>query len=176
LSQVNNPLILETEHEKVLGVNLRIAIFREQLEDQTFINMDSGNFVAVRVWRHVGYADLTSICRRGINEIENNKAIGKLYGYEALAKSLSGIYPISEEEIKKLVEDYKGNGHLRGVFVLKSDLVPIDKAKYNGKNEFLLVAKLPNRDQFNELINGQLKALGSNLRVKSSLKWKLVES
>lgn len=190
-----SPIEVSEQPQRIKGITLDVGAFR--FDYQEFVNLEDGSEVKGKMWKFIASASLVSIQRQGrkiveqrqervlikntkgevVDTVMQNKAqiVGKSYGYKALSEALSAILPISEEQTKKLIEQAKRQGLGHAIFVRKSDLVPTSPDRYEGKNEWLLMARYPKIEIMESRINQALKASGSPLRVKSGLKWKLEE-
>lgn len=105
--------------------------------------------------------------------------VGEIFGYEALAMSLSDFgVPISPEEVQKLVEAKIASGDRHVTFCMKSDLIPIMPEKYAEmglQNGWVLVTSLPDDDEYKKRINDALAKSGSKYRLPQYLDVRLVD-
>lgn len=113
-------------------------------------------------------------------KMENvTKKVGEVFGYEALAMSLSDFgVAITKEEVQKLVEEKIASGDRHVTFCMKSDLVPVMPEKYAKmglKNGWVLVSSLPNDDEYKKRINSALAKSGSRYRLPQYLDVRLVD-
>lgn len=190
-----SPIEVSEQPQRIIGISLDVGAFRWDKQD--FVNLEDGSEVKGKMWKFIGSVSLLSIQKLGrkvveqrqkrvlikntkgevVDSVTQNKAqiVGKVHGCEAIAGALSAILPISTEETKRLIEQAKKNGLGHAIFVCKSDLVPTSRERYQGKNEWMLMAKYPKPEVMEARINEALKISGSSLRVKTGLKWKLEE-
>lgn len=181
------PIIAEKEPQRILHVILSVGSFR--WDNQKFVNLTTGEKVMGKMWRLVGSASMYSVQKSGVKILEHyedidpktgkpknfTKIVGHVYGYEAIARSLSGIFPCSIGEAKKLVRQARDRQIRHVLLVLKSDLVPTSPDRYLGENGWVMLAKYPDRDDIDKKINQALKASGSPLRVEVGLLRRIVE-
>jgi hypothetical protein len=191
------PIIVETEKSQEIpkGLNLYLCSFTWQ--PKIFVNIETGRKSKIKFWTFGGLAFLNPALRSGRNivihekipkHITNQKgeivetkivnrsrSIGKAYGFEALASTLSAIYPCSTEGAKALVGEAISKNLRHAKIVLRSDLIPTSPQRFEGKNEWVILADYPSTDTLEKKINEVLKAQGSPLRARFGLKWRLQE-
>ena len=181
------PVIAEKEPQRILDVVLSVGSFR--WDNQTFVNLQTGEKVKGKMWRLVGSASMYSVQKSGVKILEYyegedpntgkmrnfTRVVGKVYGYEAIARSLSGIFPCSIEEAKRLVQQARERQIRHVLLVRKSDLVPTSPDRYLAENGWVMLAKYPDRDDIDKKVNETLKTSGSPLRVEIGLLRRIVE-
>jgi hypothetical protein len=174
-----------------LPINLYVAC--RHLEKLTVVNMDdkTTSQILVPVIGEGAYANVIIENGRKIlkhteelnpktGKLESvTKKVGEVYGYEALAMSLSDFgVEISAEEVQKLVEEKIASGNRHVTFCLKSDLLPCMPEKYAKmglKNGWVLVSSLPDDDEYKRRINDALAKSGSRYRLPQYLDVRLVD-
>lgn len=168
------------EKRKVKPLPIRIynVVFRWM--DKKFLNLEMQEETISQIWGFVGLVPLNSVFETGrkFRDVRGKVSLKKkVYGYQAVAEALTDSrgLPISEAEVKMLLEDAVSKQINHGKFILESDLVPCSPDQFEGENKWLFVANYPDSDTMGQKINEQLKALGSPLRIQSRMKTKIVE-
>jgi len=164
---------------------------------QRFVNIETGETVEIEFWTRCGnLGGIRHMTRVGRNVLEEtdvprevknekgeiifirkkmHKVIGKVYGKECLRQILNSRFPCTMEEVDRILRETKAMGAVRAPkLVLKSDLVPTSIDRYEGKNGWIVLADYPTSDALQNKINETLKKIGSPLRARFGLKWKLV--
>lgn len=169
------PIIVKSEHQREIPKNIQFYIMSFKWIPQKFVNLETGEEVEIKFWTKGGNVPLTRLCNEVGRPIvgKDNKLIGREYGFKALASVLNAIYPCTVEKAKELVQEAVDKQIKHAKLVLKSDLIPTSPNKYNGENEWLVIANYPTTDELQSKINEELKKLGSPLRARFGLKWKL---
>jgi len=169
----------EKRKVKPLPIRFYNPVFR--WDDETFLNLETGEEEKHDIWKFRALVPLNSVFEIGrkFRDIHGKISLKKkVYGYQAVADALSdsrGV-PISAEQVKALLDDAisKQIGH--GKFVLKSDLVPTSPDLFDGENGYLFVADIPNSNVLGQKINEALKKAGSPLRIQKKMRFKVVEA
>lgn len=173
----NNPLQIQIKNPQIKGLELSVAVYA--FIDQKARNLDTGEEIDIKIWRPIASSSLLSIQLRGIKLCETHQerdqrtgrmvnkttVVKRLFGYEAISHSLSQIFPISTEEVQKMVEQAITNTWRHPLFVLQSDLENLPKESFKGKNFWHLVPSLPSLEQDKSKIDQKMKSIGSPLRV-----------
>jgi hypothetical protein len=169
--------IRDKPHSKEDFPNLSLGAFRWVREQ--FVNISTGEMgVKVEVWRICGSANLHGIMVTGRKRMLARMKWVDVYGVEALALALCGVYPCSNEQAKELIKKAKSMNLKFALVCLKSDLYPTDIETFKKmglKNEWVVVKDYPSRDDINKKLNAQLKKAGSPLRIRSGLRTVLMD-
>jgi len=164
-----------------------LGVFRFMPED--FVNVRTGETdIKVEVWRISSAVNLSSIMisgrKKNLTETRDPRTGRRsfqydiVYGSEALALALSGIYPCSTEEAKALIKQAKSTQLKHPFLCLESDLYPTDRetyAKMGLKNKWFVMKGYPCRDDIDKKLNVQLKKANSPLRIRSGLRTVLID-
>jgi hypothetical protein len=195
------PIIVEEETSKgdiPKGLNLYLISFK--WIKRKFVNLNDGSEVKIKFWTRGGNVILSPVLRAGrhvvVHEkvpkyildaegkvlskkmVNKTKIVGKEYGFKALSSILTAIFPCSTERVKELVKEALDKQITHAKLVLKSDLVPTSRDKYEKmglKNGWKIVSDYPSTEQIEASVNKVLKAQNSPLRAKFALKWRLAE-
>jgi hypothetical protein len=182
----------EVAKKRGMELPLFIDVASRHLEKMTVVNMDDRTVNEIWVPIINQGASTRSIIEGGRKVLEHvtekdkfgkpktvTKVVGHVYGYEALAMSLSDFgVPITAEEVQKQVEEKIAAGSKHTIFCLKSDLVPVMPEKYaemGEKNSWVLVSSLPSGSEYKKRINSALAKSGSRFRIPQYLDIRLVD-
>lgn len=167
--------------------HLTLGVFRWMPED--FVDISTGETgVKVEVWRICASVSLKSIMtggrKRMLGETRDPKTgrrsfnYVQVFGSEALAVALSGVFPCTIEQAQELIKKAKSMNLKFALLCLKSDLYPTDIETFKKmglKNLWTVIKSYPSRDDMNRKLNSQLKKAKSPLRIRSGLRSVLVE-
>ena len=171
--------------KKPKGEFPKFSILAFRWMSQTFYSLDTGEAQEGEMWKPTGSVSLVTLMTGGRKKITGVKFTGnpprrsfthkRVFGAEALALALSGIFPCTVEEAETLIKQAKARQIGDPIAVLKSDLVPTSPDRFEGENGWLIVQKYPSSDEMAKRVNDALKKAGSSLRTKRGLKYRLVE-
>ena len=191
------PIVVETEKSSEIpkGLNLYLCSFTWQ--PKVFVNIENGEKSKIKMWSFGGLVFLNPALRSGRHVLEHvkvpkyitdkegkvletlmvnkTKIIGREYGYEALASTLSAIFPCSVQRAKELVAEGLSKNLKHAKIVLRSDLIPTSPQRYQGENGWVILNDYPSSDAMQSSINEALKKTGSPLRARFGLRWRLQE-
>jgi len=192
--------IKKTEKKKAehkLPISLYLSVFRWQ--DVEFINLNTQETEIHQIWRWCSQCFLNNQYNNGrkvfgelkkykvrtvtgeIVERERRDVVGRSYGAKAIAEVLADArgVPISEAEVKAMLDDAISKGIAHAKVCLESDLCPTSPELYKEMghtNRYLLLAEIPNIFTMNQKINAELKQKNSPLRIQTAIRTKIVET
>lgn len=170
------PVITKEEiSPKPLPIAVFLPVFR--WIDKKFLDTSTGQEIMGKYWGFIGLTNLGRVYHVGRKRQskQGGALLGpKVYGFEALAQALSSRFPVSASEVERMIREATAREDNNCKFVLRSDLVPTSPNRFFGENGWVLVSDYPSTDKTYEKINKALKASGSNLRIQSGLKYKMV--